>query len=268
MSDRIVGGIDVGGTKIAGALVDTWTGERSEHVVMQTPVELGGAGVLTACAEIAARWHGVRSVGIAICEIVDSSGRTRSAATIDWRELDVAAPFGGCRVVVESDVRAAALAETRLGAGVGFDPVLYVSVGTGVSHCLVVGGTPFRGAHGAALVTGAPPVEEIASGLALQRRSGRARAESVLSDPVLAPLVDEAVATLGLAVATLVNALDPAIVVIGGGLGLEPAFRSRVTETAHRAVYPVVGRAIELVPAALGADAPIVGAALAAGRGD
>jgi glucokinase len=206
----------------------------------------------------------VDSLGIALCEIVDPTGRPTSASTVDWRELDVSGPFDGRRVALESDVRAAALAEARLGAGMGLDSVLYVSIGTGVSHCLVLDGTPVHGAHGAAIITGAPPVEETGSGLALQRRSGRSRVESVLQDPALDSLVEDAAAAIGLAVAALVNALDPAVVVVGGGLGLEAGFRGRITETARRAMYPVDGRDVRIVPAALATRAPIVGAALAA----
>ena len=53
---------------------------------------------------------------------------------------------------------------------------LYVSVGSGISHCLVADGVPRAGVHGSAICTGAPLVEQWSSGLALARRSGHATA--------------------------------------------------------------------------------------------
>jgi len=62
----------------------------------------------------------------------------------------------------------------------------------------------------------------------------------------------------------LVNALDPGAVVVGGGLGLHDGYRSRVAGALRDAVYDEAAREIPVVPAALGADAPVIGAALAA----
>ena len=76
------------------------------------------------------------AAGLAVCELVDPGGRVRSAETVDWRGVDLLADFDW----VESDVRAAALAEARFGAGRDEPDFLYVSVGTGISHCLMVDG--------------------------------------------------------------------------------------------------------------------------------
>jgi glucokinase len=204
-------------------------------------------------------------VGIGLCEFVDLSGTPTSAFTIDWRGLDVTAAFKGCgRVRVESDVRAAALAEARFGDAAGFESFLYLTVGTGVSHCLVVNGRPWAGARGNAIVVGAPPVEQRSGGLALARRAAVDRAEVALSDPAHAPLVDTAAEELGLALAALVNALDPEAVVVGGGLGLVDSYRQRVAQAARPAIEHDVTRELPILRATLGPRSGVVGAALAA----
>jgi glucokinase len=258
-------GIDVGGTKIAAGLVDTATGAVLERRRIPTRPERGGAAVLADCAALAAELGEARfPVGIGLCELVDLDGRPVSADTLDWRELDVAAAVGAPRVVLESDVRAAALAEATFGAGVGVSPFLFVIVGTGASACLVVDGRPYAGARGEAIVLGAPPVEEIASGRALARAAGLERAEDVLADPVHAGLVREAAEALGRSLAVLVNALDPALVVLGGGLGAEEAFRARVERAVHeRVAYPRTPP-LDVVASRLGSDGGLVGAALSA----
>ena len=136
-------------------------------------------------------------------------------------------------------MRAAALAEAAFGAGVGHSPFLFAIVGTGASVCLVVDGRPYTGSRGQAITLGAPPVERVASGRALALAAGAERAEDVIADPAHAALVDAAAAELGQVLAVLANALDPAVIVLGGGLGTEPAFRERV-EAACRPLleYP------------------------------
>jgi glucokinase len=259
-------GIDVGGSKIAAGVVDTAHGEVRRRLVMPTDAAEGGAAVLARCVELALELTGGEAtpVGIGLCEVVDPRGAPSTAATVDWRELDVARAFGGIGAVgIESDVRAAARAEALFGAGLGVTPFIYVTVGTGISSCLVVHGAPVVGARGAAIILGAPPVEEIASGRALAARAGTATAEEVLADPRHDELVASAAAQLGCVVAVLANALDPALVVVGGGLGLADRYRALVAETIHRTAD--VGD-VPVVPAGLGADAGIVGAALVAPR--
>ena len=97
--------------------------------------------------------------------------------------------------------------------------------------------------------------------------AGVDRAEDVLADPGHAALVDEAAAALGQTLAVLVNALDPSLIVLAGGLGGVPAFRTRVADVVLALLAYPAEPALELIGSALGADGGIVGAALAtAGR--
>src|SRR5262249_51747583 len=147
-------------------------------------------------------------------------------------------------VTIDADVRAAALAEARFGAGRPYQLFVYVTVGTGISSTLVQDGRPFAGARGNALVltsgsmtTICPQcgdlistvLEDIASGPALVRRYNQHRAggavqcEDVLEaachgDPDAERIVQEAGEVLGSSVGFLANILDPDAVVIGGGL--------------------------------------------------
>ena len=260
-------GIDVGGSKIAAAIVDMDAGAALHELRVPTPVAAGGSAVLDQCVELARELapEGAAAVGIGLCEFVDLSGKPTSAYTVDWLGLDVERAFGEAgHVRIESDVRAGALAEARFGAARRFESFVYVVIGSGVSHCLVLDGRPYRGARGNAIVTGAPPVEFSVGGLALARRAGVESAEQVLSDPAHASLVDEAAGELGNALAALVNALDPEAVVIGGGLGLVDRYRESVAAAARGAIEHGSTRELPIVPATLGAQSGVVGAALAA----
>lgn len=260
-------GIDVGGTKIAAGLVDTDTGVCDARFERVTRPERDASVVLEECVGMAQRLAAGQTVpiGIGVCELVDREGHTQSAQTLDWRALDVAGAFAGVGpAVVESDVRAAAVAEARFGGGRGVAELLYLTVGTGISCCLVLNGSAYAGARGNAICFGAPPVENAASGLALAAAGGREWAEDVLADPSLDRVVETAAAALGAGLAWLVNAFDPGTVVIGGGLGLVERYRELAVAAMRPMIFADNSRDLPVVPAQLGADAGVIGAALAA----
>ena len=108
-------------------------------------------------------------------------------------------------------MRAAALGEAMYGAGRGHDCFAYVTIGTGISYCLVQGGVPYRGARGNALVLASGPishtcphcgersamvVEHYSSGPAIARRygSGPAAMASTGHDVIGAARADDPLA--------------------------------------------------------------------------
>ncbi|MCW2809436.1 MAG: hypothetical protein JWQ93_3391 [Marmoricola sp.] len=265
-------GVDLGGTKIAAGLVDRDDGSVTVYRVIATPVADGGQAVLYACAGLASLVAAEAGrtdlpVGVGICELVDPRGRPTSAVTVDWRALDVAGAFTALGpVTVASDVRAGAAAEATFGAGQDFDHFLYVTVGTGVSYCLVADGVPYAGAHGAAIMVGAPEIEREAAGPAIAAAAGVSTSQA-LADPRHAGIVDAAASKTGAALAFLVNALDPQAIVIGGGLGVERRYYGVVTDRLRSLVATDTARGIPVIPARLGSHAGVVGAALAATSG-
>lgn len=292
-------GIDVGGTKIAGAVVDLDAGSVHDRESMPTHAERGGTAVLDDVRALASRLvSGVRHdgvpvrLGIAVCELVDPSGVITSSQTLDWLDRDVAGAVADvASATIASDVRAGATAEARFGAGRTVDPFVYVSVGTGVSSTLVMGGKPYAGRHGSALVAASGTFsttcphcgelvdavpEDIASGLGMTRRMQDLhtdrpyeRAEDVLAaaddgDIQAQRIVDEGGRMLGTIVAGLINVLDPEAVVIGGGLGLAAGrYRERFETSLADHIWAPTSRSTPVMDAALGEDAVLIGAALA-----
>ena len=194
---------------------------------------------------------------------------------------------------IAADVRAAALAESRHGAGREFESFAYVSIGSGISSTVVQDGVPLVGARGGALVLssgslGVPcpecsnwtefVLEDYASGPALARRYAAATghvvegAEAVIAaanegEPTAVQIVDSAADALGSSVGWLVNVLDPEAIVVGGGLGLARGrFRERLIAATRGHIWNPVARGLPFVSAALGADAGLIGAALTADR--
>lgn len=295
-------GVDVGGTKIAAGLVAFPRGELLEERMIATRPERGGQPVLDDCLRLAgqllgrAAERGVQTlgIGIGVCELVDLAGNVTSAHTLAWRELPVQARFWQLAPsVVESDVRAAALGEALFGAGRGSPLFVYVTVGTGISHSLVIDGVPFAGARGNALISASSPLtttcsmcgarlrpilDDIAAGPALVAAYNRSSplplhtAQEVMAaaeagDLLAWRVVYRAAQALGVGVAFLVNVLDPERVVVGGGLGVAggPYWRHFVRATrAH--IWSDTNRDLPIRMAALGTRAGLIGAAATAWR--
>jgi glucokinase len=257
-------GIDIGATKIATGLVDVATGTVLSCSRRLTGKERGTESVLADCVAAARSEAGdfTNRVGISLCELVDPAGVPQSGYSVDLREVDIERAFAPFTVTVESDVRAAARAEAVFGSGRSFNSFVYVTIGSGIAACLVEDGAPRIGARGNALILGAPPVELVASGLALAAIAGEARAEDVLADPRYEKLVQGAAEQLGVAIAALVNALDPEAVVLGGGLGLEPTYREKIVAALREAIYADDTRRLPVVPGGLGPVSGVIGAAI------
>ncbi|WP_037357297.1 ROK family protein [Amycolatopsis orientalis] len=287
-------GVDIGGTKIAAGLVDDGEVVR----VLRRPTPAGGAAavldrVATMLGELAEPFAaiGVGSPGI----VRDGTVVSATDVVPGWAGARVrerlSAQFG-VPVAVDNDVRAMAFGESRHGAGSRDGLVLYVSVGTGLGGALTRRGALVHGAHGSAgevahlltPVRGAVPcgcgrldhLEAIAAGPAIAAAySTRAGGEPVSlpevatrmrsGDSAATAVVTETGRLLGRVLAGFVTAIDADAVVLGGGAGLglgEPFVRA-VAEALRSEVRPS-GRPVEVRPALLGTEAPIVGAALLA----
>jgi len=163
---------------------------------------------------------------------------------------------------VESDVRCAALAESRFGVGANLESFRYVGIGTGVACAFVRRGEVHRGTRGNAIILGTASVEQRSAGRALNRQLGP-DLESAFGDVRNADAVDSAATDIGESIGIVVNALDPGAVVIGGGLGMNAEFFDRVGHAIRRVIYADDTRRLPIEMTALRGNAGVIGAALA-----
>jgi len=314
MSPRRVIGIDAGGTKLLGGVVDeglvihhrvhsTWRG--ADH---QETLEI----VAEAVEELRAAAPDVEAVGFGIPSLVEwESGVSVWSNHLpigDVRFRELMGERLGLPVLVDNDANTAALAEHRHGAARGFDHAVLVALGTGVGAGLVLDGRIYRGSRGFAgelghLVVdhegedcpGACPgrgcLEVLASGRAIGRTAERAaqdRPDSALGrrraqgGEITGALVTElahdgdvqarAVLTevgrrLGAGLTGIVNALNPEIVVVGGGAVAagDLLLDSAREMVSARALPPCA--ALRIVVARFGEEAGMLGAAVMALEG-
>ena len=295
MSTAEIIAVDVGGTKTALAVVDPTSGRVRQRTEFPTPrrEETGEAFQRFLAGQIdqLGQQTNSRRLGISLCELVDPSGLARSAHRVLWSNTAMEQQLPGFEITVEADIRAAAVCESRLGAGRGYRDILYVNLGTGISSCWVTQGNPYPGARGNALLLGSSRiaaihgsslrpdcfvVEERAGGAGLVARMREAggqaeeNARSVFEaeasgNPIAKRTLDDAVQVLGLAIGAAVNLLDPEALVLGGGLAHAGGPYGRPLEQAVRdEIWAAETRSLPILRAAFQGDSALIGAALSA----
>lgn len=323
-------GIEIGGTKLQIAVGrgegetfhGFWRGTIDARAGAARIQEQIVAGVDELLAQSRLTRDQVAGVGIGFGGPVDSAaGRIVVSNQVSgWQGFPFVQWIGdtfGWPAALHNDADTAALAEARFGAGRGFDPVMYVTVGSGIGGGLVIGGWIFRGEGAGAMEIGhlrparsvlrvslpAPSVESVASGFGMESRArgafdewlaanmprdigsiavperfarvfgatGERRAtitaraiaeEAARGDLFSGDLLADATDTLGWALAQAATLINPARIVIGGGVSLigEAHFFQPVRRAFQTAVFEPFAGLAEIVPAALGEEVVIHGA--------
>ncbi len=313
MQDNIFLGVDVGGTKIAAALVN-----REGYIIKKTkevacrkdfpsfllPVQKAIDELLEFCAK---RKFTCKGIGLAIAGLVDFKKQTvLFAPNLPLREVpirDILEEDYKIPTFIDNDANCAAWGEKLFGAGRDAENLLCVTLGTGIGGGIVIGGKPYRGAIGGAGEVGHVVVDEagphcgcgrfgcfeaLASAQALVKKvvsqtpSDSLILELVKNDrgKISGEIIAEAarkgdnfararLADIGRIVggvfASLINILDPEIIIVGGGLAeasefILPTVREEVLSQVMAADF----RQTKIVIAQLGQKAGIIGAAMLA----
>ena len=206
----------------------------------------------------------------------------------DW----VRETLGIDRVVIQNDADTAGLGEAVSGAGAGFSPVLYLTVGSGIGGGLIVDGSIYRGSGGGAVeighlfvrLPGEPPIklEHVASGWGIGKHARAKLAEGAVSrlqgkrdvsgldvslaaaegDSFALGVIDRAVSAMVQALSHAVTLLAPRRIILGGGVSLMPArlWIDPIREGLDPWVFPQFRGTFDVVPAALGEEVVIHGA--------
>ncbi len=285
-------GVDIGGTRLRAALVGAGGAVRL-RLEAPTPAREGPEAVVALIGELAGRLAegGEKPVAAGVCApgpIDTERGVALGVPTLaGWDGVPIADMIAkelGLPTVVENDAIAAANGEWIFGAGRGFRHMVYVTVSTGIGGGAVVDGRLLHGRAGLAAHVGHMIVspggalcscgnrgcwEAYASGTAFAARlreagyadAAAAYARADAGDERAKTLIAEQGDWLGVGVTSLMHLFSPELVVLGGGVSaafgrFEAAISRRVAESAMPAF-----RDVKVVPAALGDNCGLVGAA-------
>jgi glucokinase len=270
--------IDIGGTKFTMAAFDGVRVVRRES--RATDAAGGREWMLAQIREIALAW--VRDFRFERCGIgfggpVDfAAQRVRLSTHVGgWQDFDLPGfvrDLIGAPVVMDNDANAGALGEAEFGAGKGFSPLFYMTVSTGIGGGICRDGQVWRGADSCAGEIGHLTVrpdgpeclcgargclERMCCGLWLARDHGKPAKELMQAPAFVARYVVD----LALGIKAAIMLLNPARIVIGGGIA-KAGDRLFVPLRAElgRQITAWSGARIDVVPAALGDDSVLYGA--------
>jgi glucokinase len=243
-----VAGIDIGGTKIAVLIVDADGAVLGRATHASSVGDQGGAvPAIAAALDEALRTAGLQrddliAVGVGVPGRVDPErGHVTLAVNLGWTDLalkDGLEAAIGRPVVIENDVRAAAIGLHQRGVTGAADHLAYLAVGTGIAAGVILDGRLHRGARGLAGEIGHAIVdpdgprcacgqrgclEALVSGPSIARRANantpqEVYAAAIAGDADAAVLVDDVGRLLAWAIHTLVMTYDVERVVVGGGV--------------------------------------------------
>jgi glucokinase len=286
-------GIDVGGSKIAGVVIEP-SGSVVARKRVPTPRE-GGSAVVDACIAVASELLDVARAGglpvgplvIGMPGTIDSvRGVVRDSPVLKMTDYEVVAEVQsavGHPTTVIHDVKAAAFGELMAGAGIGQADVAYLNLGTGVSMSFVFDWQVHRGVSGLAGEIGhvrAVPdgvlcncgrygcLETVASGPAIARAAGipvggveAVAAAAADGDERAIKAIQDAATHLGRVLADYLTVLDLQLLMVGGGVSeVGPLLLDRLQEAIDEQLADVAAT-VRVVPAALGAESGVLGAA-------
>jgi glucokinase len=275
--------IDIGGTKLAAAVVDD-RGRISWRQAVPTPVTADPGELFAALAAIVSRAPAVpmKVCGVGCGGPMAPGGELVSPLAIPaWRDFPLRSrleTLTGVPTFIDNDAKALALGEGWLGAAQGCDNYIAMVVSTGVGGGIVLGGRLLDGESGNAGHIGHVIVNPDGRhcgcggrGCLEAEASGRAIA-AITGQPAAQAGSDTIVRTgrlVGQAVASVANLLDLRLAVVAGSVALgfgAPFFVAAQAELDAGARLAFSAGAV-IVPAGLGLDGPLVGAAAVGWRG-
>jgi glucokinase len=303
-------GIEIGGTKLQLVLGDKKGKISQSHRLKVDPAK-GAKGIRAQIEEalpVLRRNRKLDRVGVGFGGPVDwKSGKIcRSHQIEGWSGFDLAGwleKLTGAPVVVDNDANVASLGEAACGAGVGYDPVFYVTLGSGVGGGLVTNGSIYHGATPGEAEIGhvrldrmGTTVESRCSGWAVDERirqairkeprsplgrlvrsgngryAGKAEAQYLApalnkDDPAAVRILAELAEDVAFGLSHAVHLFHPEMIILGGGLArIGAPLRAAVGKRLGGFLMDAFLPGPRIRLAGLGEDAVPVGALVMAGR--
>ena len=281
--------IDIGGTAIKYGVANAGGTFLTHGSVPTEAKEYGGAGIVEKVSAIvreAQQTHAVQGVAISTTGMVDPQAgcivHALEAAIPDYTGTDWKALIHdafGLPASVENDVNCAALGELWKGAGQGCSSLFAMTVGTSIGGCLIVDG---RVIHGASMSAGEIAYMRIPGGRLHERCSATHLVSSVCrtkglpagsidghavfdllakGDPAAEKEIAALVTALADAITNVVTVVNPACIVLGGGImAQESALRPPLEAALRDRLPPHICEATKIAFAATGNDAGMLGA--------
>lgn len=290
-------GVDIGGTKTVVCIADSFL-NPIKSVTFKTESQLGAESLVKRIGETYCNLLldlGIKSCDVEFCGVASPGpldvkrGLILHISTMGFKNVPIKEMIEkelSLPVYLENDANCAALAESKIGVGRGLDPLVYVTVSTGIGSGIVIGGKLLSGYLSSAGELGHLTVEEngrecpcgkkgcleiYSSGTAIASDASKALCKTVTTkeafelarngNEAIKKIIENAADKLGLALSSVYHVIDPACIVLGGSVTKAyDDFKKPLYKALSKYTQPVEGREFDIRVSSFDGEQVILGA--------
>jgi len=234
-------GVDIGGTKTAIGIIDYQTGKISKKLIFPSKSFKNDSKNLNFIIEktlVLSNANRINHIGIGVPELINNKGVIKGNYNFNWSNINLAKYFPkNIKVLVDSDVRCHLRAEKYFGVAINYKNFAYINIGTGLSYAQFKENDIYSGANGYAIHFASSKIslydwkknkkislipEDYYSGkeiVKILNIKNTQKKNRIMKN------VAESLATI---IASLINTIDPAKIVLGGGVVIHNAYFTKI----------------------------------------
>ena len=234
-------GVDIGGTKTAIGIIDYQTGKISKKLIFPSKSFKNDSKNLNFIIEktlVLSNANRINHIGIGVPELINNKGVIKGNYNFNWSNINLATYFPkNIKVLVDSDVRCHLRAEKYFGVARNYKNFAYINIGTGLSYAQFKENDIYSGANGYAIHFASSKIslydwkknkkislipEDYYSGKELVKILN---IKNTQKKNRIMKNVAESLATI---IGSLINTIDPAKIVLGGGVVIHNAYFTKI----------------------------------------
>ena len=234
-------GVDIGGTKTAIGIIDYQTGKISKKLIFPSKSFKNDSKNLNFIIEktlVLSNANRINHIGIGVPELINKKGIIKGNYNFNWSNINLAKYFPkNIKVLVDSDVRCHLRAEKYFGVAINYKNFAYINIGTGLSYAQFKENEIYSGANGYAIHFASSKIslydwkknkkislipEDYYSGkeiVKILNIKNTQKKNRIMKN------VAESLATI---IGSLINTIDPAKIVLGGGVVIHNAYFTKI----------------------------------------
>ncbi|MDC1054471.1 ROK family protein [Alphaproteobacteria bacterium] len=234
-------GVDIGGTKTAIGIIDYQTGKISKKLIFPSKSFIKDSKNLNFIIEktlVLSNANRINHIGIGVPELINNKGVIKGNYNFNWSNINLAKYFPkNIKVLVDSDVRCHLRAEKYFGVARNYKNFAYINIGTGLSYAQFKENDIYSGANGYAIHFASSKIslydwkknkkislipEDYYSGKELVKILNIKNTQK--KNRIMKNVADSLATIIG----SLINTIDPAKIVLGGGVVIHNAYFTKI----------------------------------------
>ena len=234
-------GVDIGGTKTAIGIIDYQTGKISKKLIFPSKSFKNDTKNLNFIIEktlVLSKANKINHIGIGVPELINNKGVIKGNYNFNWSNINLVKYFPkNIKVLVDSDVRCHLRAEKYFGVAINYKNFAYINIGTGLSYAQFKENDIYSGANGYAIHFASSKISlydwkknKKISLIPEDYYSGKeiVKILNIKNTQKKNRIMKNVAGSLATIIGSLINTIDPAKIVLGGGVVIHNAYFTKI----------------------------------------